>query len=189
MAKENIEVIGTVRESLKDYFTIADYIKSYSLSLFLAQKLYESGKISTEDYISQINSGEIIFNYEILCDLWKDGFEAINTTIDLLPKLAESTNLFMLSNTNDIHFTSIEKKFKISHYFQKLVLSYQVGCRKPEPDIYIKALQIVGATTENAYFVDDLAKNVHAARNAGITAHQYTNYESFYNFLQINSLI
>ncbi len=39
---------GTVRNSLKNYFTISDYIKNYSLSLFLADKLFEVGEIKND---------------------------------------------------------------------------------------------------------------------------------------------
>ena len=39
---------GTVRNALKNYFTISDYIKNYSLSLFLADKLFEVGEIKND---------------------------------------------------------------------------------------------------------------------------------------------
>ncbi|MBN2663123.1 MAG: hypothetical protein JXR68_05695 [Bacteroidales bacterium] len=39
---------GTVRNALRDYFTIADYIKNYTLSLFLAEKLSEVGEIEND---------------------------------------------------------------------------------------------------------------------------------------------
>lgn len=46
--KNTIDNNGTVREALNDYFTIADYLKSYSLSLFLAEKLYEVNEIDND---------------------------------------------------------------------------------------------------------------------------------------------
>ena len=39
---------GNVRSALKDYFTIADYLKNYALSLFLAEKLFEVGEIEND---------------------------------------------------------------------------------------------------------------------------------------------
>lgn len=39
---------GTVRNALKDCFTIADYIKNYTLSLFLSDKLFEVGEIEND---------------------------------------------------------------------------------------------------------------------------------------------
>ncbi|MBN2279428.1 MAG: HAD family phosphatase [Candidatus Marinimicrobia bacterium] len=153
------------------------------------EMLYEAGKISTAEYIHQINARHEKFTFEILCGIWGHGFSPITETIKLLPKLAETTHLFMLSNTNDIHFTAIEKKYPLSHYFQGLVLSYQLGCRKPEPEIYFKALKIADTPATNAYFVDDLTENITAAQNLGITCHQYQNHEDFYQFLHENSLI
>ena len=39
---------GTVRKALKNYFKIADYLKNYTLSLFLADKLNEVNELSSE---------------------------------------------------------------------------------------------------------------------------------------------
>jgi len=197
MKKTLILDLGNVILKVKKQVVIEKFAKILKVSVNQIEKqidwnleeIYESGNISTDDYINQINPNEKIFTYDNLIEIWKDGFEEIWTTVDLLPRLAKTTNLFMLSNTNDIHFTAIENRFKISCYFQKLVLSYQLGCRKPDHEIYHKALKIAETTPDNAYFVDDLTKNIKSAKEVGITAHQYTNHEAFYNFLQIHSLI
>jgi HAD superfamily hydrolase (TIGR01509 family) len=42
-----------------------------------------------------------------------------------------------------------------------------VGCRKPHPDIYNKALNETGATPETSLFIDDLAENLETPAKAG----------------------
>jgi putative hydrolase of the HAD superfamily len=42
-----------------------------------------------------------------------------------------------------------------------------VGCRKPHPDIYKKALKEAGATPETSLFIDDLAENLETPRKSG----------------------
>lgn len=156
------------------------------------EKNYESGQISTEEYLQRINEihpGTNKIEFKDFCGAWAHGFEAIATTIDLLPKLAEKTNLFMLSNTNEIHFTAIENRFDIAKYFQKTFLSYELGTRKPNDDIYLKALEFSKSEAEDSYFVDDLEENILAASKLGITTHQYQNHQNFYKFLSENSLI
>jgi putative hydrolase of the HAD superfamily len=42
-----------------------------------------------------------------------------------------------------------------------------VGCRKPHPDIYKKALKDAGAIPETSLFIDDLAENLETPAKAG----------------------
>jgi len=46
--RNTIDKKTTVRNALKEYFLISDYLKNISLSLFLAEKLFEIGEITTE---------------------------------------------------------------------------------------------------------------------------------------------
>lgn len=53
--------------------------------------------------------------------------------------------------------------------FDELVFSWQVGCRKPNPDIYNLALDRLGVAAERAVFLDDSANMVEGAKAAGLT--------------------
>ena len=153
---------------------------------------YETGKITTSQYIQALNKkyGDTqIFNFENLCDIWAKGFEAIDSAIKLLPQLQKKVNLYLLSNTNKIHFTAIEQKFQISKYFCGKILSYEVGLCKPNLSIYRKALEIAGTEGENSYFIDDLEENLGAAQKLGIHCHQYKQSNSFRNFVSKYSLL
>ena len=52
-----------------------------------------------------------------------------------------------------------------------ILVSYMLGIRKPAPELFMRALDRVGATAENSFFVDDSLANVEGARSVGITAH------------------
>jgi FMN phosphatase YigB (HAD superfamily) len=52
--------------------------------------------------------------------------------------------------------------------FDAVVISAEVGMRKPEPGIYLHAAQLVGAEPAACVFVDDLEQNVVAARELGM---------------------
>ncbi len=53
-----------------------------------------------------------------------------------------------------------------------LLASCLLGARKPDPEVYERALARVGATADRAFLADDSAANVDAARAAGWTAHR-----------------
>ncbi|MEV6286029.1 HAD family phosphatase [Kribbella sp. NPDC051770] len=61
--------------------------------------------------------------------------------------------------------------------FDDLVISGEVGLRKPEPEIYLLAAERVGLPPAECVFVDDLELNVEAARKLGMTAIHHTAYD------------
>ena len=156
------------------------------------ENIYETGQITTQEYLYIINKkypGTQVFTFENLCNIWEYGFEQIDTTIKYLSELQQKVNLYLLSNTNEIHFTAIERKFQISKYFKKMILSFEVGCRKPNFSIYNKALEISLSEANNSYFIDDLKENIESAKQLGINTLQYTDENSFQNFITQYSLI
>lgn len=52
-----------------------------------------------------------------------------------------------------------------------ILVSFMLGIRKPAPEVYSRALAHMGATANNAFFVDDSLANVEGARSMGLTAH------------------
>lgn len=61
--------------------------------------------------------------------------------------------------------------------FDDLVISGEVGLRKPEPEIYLLAADRIGLKPAECVFVDDLELNVEAARTLGMTAIHHTAYD------------
>ncbi len=61
-----------------------------------------------------------------------------------------------------------------SGLFDDVVISAEVGCRKPEPEIFELALRRLRARPEETFFVDDFRHNVEAARELGIRGHRFT---------------
>jgi epoxide hydrolase-like predicted phosphatase len=60
--------------------------------------------------------------------------------------------------------------------FDAVVISGEVGMRKPEPEIYLHTLDLLGCAPEEAVFVDDLEKNVHGAAAVGIIGVHHRSY-------------
>jgi putative hydrolase of the HAD superfamily len=60
----------------------------------------------------------------------------------------------------------------ISALADAIVLSCEVGCAKPDPHIYLRALDQLGVTPGAAIFIDDQPANCTAAAAEGMTALQ-----------------
>jgi len=57
--------------------------------------------------------------------------------------------------------------------FDDVVISAEVGCRKPEPEIFHLALARLGARPEEVLFIDDFRHNIAAAAELGIRGHRF----------------
>lgn len=60
--------------------------------------------------------------------------------------------------------------------FDAVVISGDVGMRKPDPAIYEYTVEQVGLPAAECVFVDDLLPNVHAARALGMVGVHHTDY-------------
>lgn len=70
------------------------------------------------------------------------------------------------------------RKFLMSHTkvvaaFEQLIISAEEGVRKPQKEIYQRAVQRLSVLPHEAVFVDDVLENVEAARRAGLEAIQF----------------
>lgn len=97
--------------------------------------------------------------------------------LEALLKLKENYRLFLLSNTNEIHWEMAEDLFfcqveglTLDDYFEKSYLSCRLGMIKPSPEIFEHVLKENGLNPEETVFIDDSPKNCAAAESVGIKA-------------------
>ncbi len=126
--------------------------------------------------------------YEVLCDkagyrgsirdfheVWSDFFDGtFPGSEELLERVRARYRVAFISNSNEIHAELIPRKF--SSLFEKndrFIFSHRFKVAKPDPDIFLRALDTIGATAHQVVFVDDLSENVLAARSLGMQAFQF----------------
>jgi putative hydrolase of the HAD superfamily len=61
-----------------------------------------------------------------------------------------------------------------------VLVSFMLGVRKPEPELYHRALARFGAEPGDAFLADDSAANVEGARAVGMTAHRLVAVDGVY---------
>jgi putative hydrolase of the HAD superfamily len=95
--------------------------------------------------------------------------------LDLLRRIKLYYRLFLLSNTNTIHFAAWQTIVKkecgfegLSDIFEKEYYSHQLGMRKPEIEIFDHVLKENGLDKRATLFIDDSLQHIKGAANAGI---------------------
>jgi epoxide hydrolase-like predicted phosphatase len=140
-----------------------------------AYEQHERGEIEGVEYHQHLEQTlEMQLSYAQFSDGWNDIMVApISDTVRLLESLRGRVPLYALSNANTLHKEYWEKTFhaELSH-FDQVFVSSDMGSRKPEPAIYLRALERIKVEPQNVIFFDDLAINVAAARALGMTAVQ-----------------
>lgn len=98
--------------------------------------------------------------------------------LDLLASLKGKYRLFLLSNTNIIHYEAYIANFKAEHgenglgsYFEKMYLSHEVGLRKPDPKIFQLVLDEQKLEASQTLFIDDSKQHIDVANSLGIKTH------------------
>lgn len=94
--------------------------------------------------------------------------------LQALEHLSRRYNLYLLSNTNDIHWTySLEEHFlkqgfDPSKLFKRIFLSHEMHLAKPDEAIYRQVLEEAQLNPEETLFVDDSAENCASFASLGV---------------------
>ena len=99
-------------------------------------------------------------------DLRPEMVEAIRRLKDSPLKLACLTNNFRRGSHGTRPVTG---EPEVKDLFDHMIESAVIGIRKPEPEFYRRALEIVGVEATEAVFLDDLGINLKPARAMGMT--------------------
>jgi glucose-1-phosphatase len=126
--------------------------------------------------------------YDFLCDkagyrgstfdlrrIWSDFFDGPMPGAEaLLEQIREKYRVAFLSNSNEIHAELIPRQFaSLFRKDDRFVLSHRFRVAKPDPEIFRRALEVIGALPQHVVFIDDLLENVLAARSIGIRSFQF----------------
>jgi glucose-1-phosphatase len=126
-----------------------------------------------------------------LRELWSDFFDGtIPGSEELLERIREKYRVAFLSNSNEIHADLIPRKFAgLFRKDDRFVFSHRFRTAKPDPDIFRRALEVIGALPQHVVFIDDLIENVIAARSIGIQAFQFIDAEQLTRELKAEGLL
>ena len=148
---------------------------------------YEKGKIPYVvffNYITKISKKKAIIND--LLPAWNSMLlEIQKETWDHLLKLSEHYNLYLLSNTNEIHLDWFEKYLKSNYsleewnskIFTRVYYSHLIGHRKPDLECFEFILNDASIKGHETVFIDDVTENIEGARAAGLQAFQYDRHD------------
>ncbi len=134
---------------------------------------YHNGEISTRDFyersIKEINATDLEF--EKFCELWDAILTTSNDDIEKIISLIKpNIKLMLLSDTTELHWEVMQETEIIKRFFSdinNIILSFRVGCCKPDRKIYLEAVNKSNYLIEECLFIDDVKENVDEFINMG----------------------
>lgn len=143
----------------------------------------EEGKLSADGFREKL--GELCgreLTVEETRQAWLGFFNGVDVRkLDYMLELKKSYHIYILSNTNPYvmswacspGFSSRGKS--LADYCDKLYLSYEIGCTKPELVIFHHMLEDSGMTPSETLFIDDGDANIRMGNELGMHTYRPEN--------------
>ncbi|MGM0565312.1 MAG: HAD family hydrolase [Bacteroidota bacterium] len=136
----------------------------------------ETGLLSENDFRDTIiQKIGLDLSYEKFDSAWNAIIKDVPAErVQLLEELSKHFRLYLLSNTNIIHYRKytddFEKKYgkSLRDMFKKAYFSHEIKLRKPDKSIFTWVLNDAGIKAENSMFIDDSEINIQAAEEVGL---------------------
>ncbi|MDR2858885.1 MAG: HAD family phosphatase [Mediterranea sp.] len=156
---------------------IESFVDSYRQQGMFMQ--LEKGLITPSEFRNELRelSGKPVTDEQIDA-AWNSFLIDIPTAkLDLLLKLREKYVVYLVSNTNLIHWEWAcqnafpYKGFHVEDYFESLFLSFEIHYAKPEIEFFQKVLEETAIAPQETLFIDDAEANCRVAQSLGINTY------------------
>ena len=182
MIKNYIFDFGGVFYEIDQFATFSD-LKNASATPDLIQSMesvlkhcaffsiYERGEIASQLFCERIIE---TFNLDLtvanFTKIWnKTLIKLKDGAIDAIKQFNKKGKVFLLSNTNEIHFSAFQKECNgFFKEFDKCIFSFQIGMNKPNTNIYKYLLKECSIKPEESIFIDDSPVNLQGAKKTGL---------------------
>ncbi len=150
------------------------YSRAIQSNLFIDLEL---GVISDKDFYAAIRklSGISISDEDIKMAWNKLILDFPKNRLDLLIELSKNYRLFLLSNTNKIHYDAYQNDLRqnygidgLESLFEECYFSHDIALRKPNADCFNYVLEKNNLIAEETLFIDDTTVNIEAAIAVGL---------------------
>ena len=138
---------------------------------------WERDTISPQDYLNAVLFYE---SRSFTAEEFIEGMKAVSVPIpdnamSVLSDVAKSEKYLvgLLNNESRLLHEYRMKKYGLTQYLDLQFSSCYLGMRKPDADIYRRAVDILGVPAERIIFIDDRKGNADAAAAVGIHAIQF----------------
>ena len=156
--------------------------------------LFETGKISAQYFVNQvlnylpkgITANQVVNAWNAMI------LEFPMENVTFLKQLNEKKNIFLLSNTNEIHVQLFHRKINelvgeksLQFLFNKVYYSHEIGLRKPNTETFNFVCKENNLIPENVLFIDDSFQHINGAKEIGLNTYFLEKSQKLSEYLEI----
>jgi FMN phosphatase YigB (HAD superfamily) len=135
-------------------------------------KVFEEGRISPRGFFrlceTELRLKDLCFKNFV--PIWNEIFFDNAPLSEVLESLKNRYRLHLISNVNELHYDYIARVYpERLRLFDEVYLSCRIGARKPDHEIFRRAVEERGFQFHEAFYVDDREDLIDAARRLGIS--------------------
>jgi glucose-1-phosphatase len=136
---------------------------------------FEAGRIGAAEFLRALREGcRLNGTDDELAAEFADIFTANEPVCSLIPTLKPAYRLILGSNCTPLHAGRFREQFADTlRHFDGIVLSYEIGVRKPKPGFYEACVRLADTAPGECVFIDDLPANVVGAETCGLNGIVY----------------
>ncbi len=149
---------------------------------------YEEGLVSSKDFFMKLRERyKLDLEFEGFKEIWNNIFEEDPAVNEIILYLKEKGYpIFLLSNTNELHFAHIMEKYPIINYLDEWILSFEVGAKKPAEKIYDAIFEKKTVERHEVIYIDDIPAYIEAAAACGIPGIIYREADDIWKVIHEN---
>lgn len=175
----NIDYNKSAEAFQKLGLTNFDELYSQANQSHLFDKL-ETGMISAEYFINELlaylpagtSGNQVVSAWNaMILDLPEEN-------LNLMKKLKEKKQIFLLSNTNEIHLQHFNRILRthfsedsLHPYFHQTYFSNEIKLRKPHPETFLFICEQNNLIPKRTLFIDDSIQHIEGAKAIGLKTH------------------
>ena len=149
---------------------------------------WERGELTLDEYLDAVvfYKPRDFSREEFFASICAQSKNLTDGALCVLEELAASDKCMVGSLNNEARETHEYRvdKFGLRRYLKFTFTSCYMGLRKPDPNIYQRALGILGKSASRSLFIDDRLENVAAAAAVGMKAIRFTGADALRRDLQ-----
>jgi putative hydrolase of the HAD superfamily len=151
---------------------------------------YDTGRLSSREFHRRLQEHlRLNLPFPRFRELWTEIFDPLEDMQEVAAHLSSRYPLYLLSNTNELHFRYIRENFPgLLKHFRAFILSYRVGSRKPEAGIFQALIREAALPPARILFIDDKEEFAAAARTHGLITWHFVSPHDFKERLRADGL-
>lgn len=141
------------------------------------------GNLTFHDFVAKVNKDfNLDTDMEQMKKVFNDAIHPNYATIEYVKALKPHYILAILSDNDAVTVSNLKNHHsEMLDLFDKKYFSFDLGCTKPDPQIFQKVIKDLRVQASECLFTDDKLKNVEGARKVGLNAIQFININQLKN--------